>query len=300
MPEETGQEITVEQAEAALQELTAPETTEYAQTEPEAEPSPVIEAVEPEEPAQEVVEAAEEVHEDDLESLKQRLTQLETERSTDQEGFAARMEALQNRNVESERILRERYLRKSTATDRALQALRASRSDEGITREDVDQVIREIEGTMHPDSASFQPAPQPQSRGVATEDQALVMNSFLNEKSMTQPEADEFGNWIQSRATTVMSPAEQAVAGESLDGFLRLAHTRWKEDVRKENENTRSDAVDAVRSVQRTQRAAARAASSGGTAPKKPAPVPPAQVDLEKLTSDDVSALVRQATEQYR
>ena len=114
-------------------------------------------------------------------------------------------------------------------------------------------------------------------------------------------EGEEFGQWIQREAPTVMTQAEQNVAGDSLDGFLHLAHNRWKQGAReKEKEQTRSDAVGAVKSVQRTQREAARAASAAPVSPKKQAAGSPDEGKLSDLKPEDVSSLVRQSVEQYK
>jgi hypothetical protein len=106
---------------------------------------------------------------------------------------------------------------------------------------------------------------------------------------------------MQTEAASTMSPAEQAVAGESLGGFLRLAHLRWNESMAaKAKEVKRDDAVAAVRVVQRTQRAAARASASTTAAPRKQPAPSNQEVDITKLTKDDIAALVRQSVEQYR
>lgn len=294
-------EITEEQASEALHQLlpTGEETEASPPAAVEAEPStgeaqpaePAVEAAPAEEPA---------AAEDDLESLKQRNEQLQADVKTSEERFDAKLQALQQRNVASEQILRDRYLRKSTTLDRVGKVLRATRTEAGVSEADVDNTLREIDGGVNPQSASYV-APIQQQAPAGNEDQELTLNSFLNEKQMTSGEADEFGKWIRSEATTVMSEREQAVAGSSLDGFLRLAHGHWQSGIReKEKETKQSDAVGAVRSVQRTQREAAKAASAATTAPKKQPAGSAEEVDVSKLTNEEVSSLLRQSVEQYQ
>ncbi len=245
-----------------------------------------------------VADATPEVAADDLESLKKRNEELEAAAKDTQTNFDARLQALQERNTQSEGILRDRYLRKSTVADSTLRVLEAVQAEEGASEADVSRAINELKGTMHPSSASYAaPTAVP---ATATEDQTLVMNNFLNEKRMTGDESNEFGNWVTREANTAMSKAEIAVADQSLDGFLRIAHSRWEQSVQDGNkEEQRSDAVGAIKSVQRTQRAAAKAAS-GSTGAAKKQPTGPTQVDVAKLTPDDVSALMRQAQDQYK
>jgi len=300
MPPEQ-EEVTEEQAGEALQQLTLQGLeSEDELDEPVAEPSAPAETATEQEP-QETVQAQEEVTEDagdDVESLRKRNEELESATKEAEKRFNERLEALKQRTSSNEQILRDRYLRKSTVADKALKVLRATRSDAGVSEAEVDQAIREMEGTLNPASASYAP---PEPSPMANEDQALVLNSFLNEQGMTVAEAEEFGKWVSGEATTAMSPAEQAVASQSLDGFLRLAHTRWQQSVHdKEKESKRDDAVGAVRAVQRTQREAARAASSAPVAPKKQPASPVTETDVSKLTPDDISALLRQSVEQYR
>ena len=88
-------------------------------------------------------------------------------------------------------------------------------------------------------------------------------------------------------------------AGRDLDGFLRIAHSRYLDGLKGRNQQ-RDDAVGAVRAVQRTQREAARAASVPATAPKKQPTSPATGVDVKKLTQDDVSQLLRMSVEQHR
>jgi hypothetical protein len=293
MAEEVG-EVTEEQASDALREIMTKDSLEVVEpTQAPVEQSAQTETTpEAEAPVETPVAQA-----DDLRSLEERQPEADQVLKEAEDRFNLRLEALKRRNAENEQILRDRYLRKSTVADRALSVLRATRSEGGVPEADVDQAIREMEGTMNPQSASYVP-PQQQAP-QATEDQALVLNSFLNEKGMTLDEADEFGRWIRSDAEGVMSPAEQAVANQSIDGFLRLAHNRWQDGIaQKQREAKRDDAVGAVRSVQRTQREAARAASSAPTVPKQVAGE--TEVDVGKLTKDDVSTLLRQTVEQYR
>lgn len=305
MPEPVKSEVTDEQAELALQQLVQqdPDESETTQEAP-AEQAPKPPAEQPAEPVPAETEGETETEAaaaetDDVVSLKQRLEKAESEKQEVEKRFDSRLRALQNRTAENERILRERFLRKSTVADKALKILRAGKASEsGVPEADVDRVIQELEGSMNPASASYAPSP-PQA--TATEDQALILNGFLNEKGMTVEESEEFGKWIRSEASTVMSPAEQAVASQSLDGFLRLAHTRWQDGLsKKTKEAARNDAVGAVRSVQRTQKEAARAASAGAAAPRKQPASQKTEVDLKKLTENDISALLRKSVEQYR
>lgn len=281
------EQISEDQAQEALQQLRF-NTDEEAEAQAE-------ETVE-EQPAEETAEL--EAGTEETQPSEEQPPEVEEPEPDEAEvRFNAKLEALQHRHQENERILRDRYLRKSTSADNALKILKASRTEDGVSEADVDRVINEMEGTMHPASASYVAPAQPE----ATEDQALVLNSFLNDKGMTIQEATEFGNWVRSDAGTVMSAAEQAVAGQSLDGFLRLAHTRWQEGLSSEQKNNkRSDAVGAVRSIKRTQRAAAKAASAKPTAPRKQPAGPKTEVDYKKMTKSDVSALLRESVEQYR
>ena len=254
--------ITDDQANEALNEIMGIADDEGEASGETKEAEPAAEAAAPAEPAAEEtqVETTEEVHTDDLDSLRARNEELETAATAAETRFQERLKAHQERTVANEQILHDKFLRKSTVSDRALKMLRATRTEEGAEQTEVDQVIRELEGTMNPASASYV-APEPTP--MATEDQTLVLNHFLNEKDMTSTEADEFGTWMRTEAQNVMSPQEQAVASESIGGFLRLAHGRWRDVVHeKEKENTRSDAVGAVKSVQHTQRQAARAAKA--------------------------------------
>lgn len=282
------EQVTEEQAQEALQQLKFTDVEEEAQAEETVEEQPAEETVELEAGTEETTpseeEPPEEVEEPQPDEAEVR--------------FKAKLDALHQRNQESDRIQNDRYLRKATSHDNLLRMLKATRSEAGASEADVDRLISEAEGTMHPASASYvAPAQAPEAR----EDQALVLNSFLNEKAMTMEAAQEFGNWVRSDAATVMSAAEQAVAGQSLDGFLRLAHTRWQQGVSsQEKDNKRSDAVGAVRSIKRTQRAAAKAASAKTTAPRKQPAGTKTAIDTSKLTKNDISELLRQSVEQYR
>jgi len=304
---EVVEQISDEQAEEALHHLThseIDETPEEEVTEPEVVASePSVEVTAPAEPA--VADATEEmtveVADDDLASLKARNEELTAQVEAVEKRNEARLKAQQERSVANEQILRNRFLQKSTALDKARQVLQATRSEAGVSEADVDAVIRELEGTMNPQSASYAPPPPQPQQQMANDDQVLVMNNFLSEKGMTAEEADRFGMWITNDAPTAMSQQEQSVAGESIGGFLRLAHSRWQDGVReKENEGKRNDAVGAVRSVQRTQREAARAASASTTAPVKQVAHTANETDVSKLTKDDVSTLLRQTVEQGR
>jgi hypothetical protein len=301
MADPSNEEVTEDQANQALQQvLDLSKEDSEPQEEPvaaEPEAAPAEEPQAAEEPQTEVA-GEPEVKEDDLDSLKNRVQQLEEEREAEAKRYQSRLEALKQRGSQNEEILRTRHLRKSTAADNALKILKAARSGEGVSESDADRAIREIEGTMHPASAQYSP---PQASAAATEDQALVLNSFLNEQQMTGEEAEEFGKWIRSEGSTAMSPTEQAVAGQSLDGFLRIAHTRWNEGKRDADRKAKNDdMVGAVKSVQRTQKQAARAASSGTAAPKKQPAGPAAEPDYSKLTPNDISKLMKQSVEQYR
>jgi hypothetical protein len=292
------EKVTEDEASEALHQLVHGVSDEEDEQVEVTEPEPSGEPVEAAEPgAEEVaVEDAVEVADDDLESLRTRNEELTAGAKEAEEQFNAKVEALQGRNASSEKILRDRLLQKATVVDKARKALEASRSENGIAESEVDQIIQEIRGTLNPGSTNYAP-PEPQP--VASEDHELILNSFLNEQGMTRKQADEFGTWIQTEAATSMSQREQAVAGDSIDGFLRLAHGRWREGVQEKEKEKRSDAVGAVRSVQRTQRAAAKAASASPTAPKKQTAGTGAGTDEAKLTKDDVSALLRQSVEQY-
>lgn len=305
----TPEKVTEEQANAALQQLTgvdadgaeiAAEPTTETQT---VEEPPVQEAdastadteaeAQTAEPAE--VEAAET---DDVQSLKKRLETIETERKRDREQNEERLRAIQERHAANERILRDRHLRKSSIADKALRTLRAVRTEAGVPEAEVDRIIAELQGTMNPDSASYAPPPEPQQ--LASEDQIVTLNSFLNEKGMTGGEAEEFGKWMRGEAGTALTPQEQAVAVQSLDGFLRLAHTRWQDGLRETNASNQKRQVDAaavVKAAQRTQRAAARAATTPSASPKKP-PTVSKPIDLKKLSKNDISELMKRSVEE--
>lgn len=297
MPEP--EKVSEEQASDALQQLigAAGEAEPQAAPEeaaPEARPEETSVKAEPEAATEAV---AEEATEEDIESLRKRLKEAQATHEEFQKSAQARADAMQKRFSQNEQILRERYVKKAGVVERARDILKRAKSESGVDPADVDQVLGEIDATMNPASASYAP---PRERTVATEDQAIILNSFLNEKAMSETEADEFGSWMQKDASTQMSPIEQAVAERDLDGFLRIAHNRFLEGRReKEKAAIRNDAVGAVKSVQRTQREAARAASSAPVSPKKPT-AKAATVDPKKLTPDDVSTLLRQTVEQYR
>ena len=282
---------TMDEANDALHQLLNPDEV-VREAEPEAEVAPVqAEAVVAETTPTEVVE---ETPSDDVASLKKRLEEFETKANTERKLYEDRWKAFEDRRVANERILRDRLLRKSTAADRALKVLKSTRTEEGVPESEVDRVIREVEGTMNPASPSYVP---PMQGPEVTEDQAITLNAFLNEKAMTNEEAAKFGQWVQTKAATVMSPMEQAVAQQSIDGFLRLAHARYQQSVSEEqNQAKRNDTIDAIRSVQKTQKETAKAASSVASAPRKQS-VAPSKAESAKLTRDDISALLRQSVE---
>ncbi len=300
---EDGQ-VTEAQADDALQQIIKgeeeQETVEVSDlldtsTEQPAE-AEVTEEVDTEEVAVKAV-AEEEEEGDDVESLRARVKTMDEDKVKVQEEFDSRLSALQERSAASEKIIQDRYLRKATSADRARKSLMASLTEEGVDRAEVERVIGEIEGTMNSASQSYS---TPQPSAAYTEDQALALNNFLNEKGMTREEAETFGTWISTKAGTEMSPTEQAVAGDSISGFLHLAHSRWKgSNSEADNKAKTDDAVQAARSVKRTQREAARAASSRSPAPKKQPANPEKKQDLSELSSDDVAALVRLSVTQY-
>ncbi len=302
-------EVTEEQANEALHQLTTqeidePETpVEVVEPAVEAAPAPVEEAKEEakEETEEKVVETATEVvaaAEDDVASLKTRLENAEKSAKEREEHFAERHKASQERHAESTRILQDRYIRKSTAADRALKIIEAAQTETGADPVESKRVVEELKSTMHPESASYAP---PVQRAEAVEDQQVVINSFLNEKDMTVAEGDKFGVWIKTESHNTMSPIEQAKAYTDLDGFLRLAHISWKEDVDKKNDKQVGDAVGAVKAVKQTQKAAVRAASATTTAPKKQPVNKPTETPFKDYKPEDISALIRASVEEeYR
>ena len=301
-------EITEDQASEALQQLNLRTVDEHEAEDAKLDTPAVQEEVVETAPVE--TETAETVPEetgeqpaesDDVESLKARITTLETENTERETRHEARAKAVQQRYAENEQILRNRFLKKSNVVNQVLGLLKQSRSETGVPEADVDRTIRELESTMNPNSASYVP-PQEQQYGAVQEDQSMVLNNFLNEMGMDRKDADDFGGWIRTEAATVMSPGEQAVAGQSLDGFLRIAHQRYNQSrTKKDNEEIRNDAVGAVRSVQQTQKAAARAASASTSSPRKQKTASGAQeVDFDKVTPDDVSSWMRQSVERYK
>lgn len=284
------EKITEEQASEALRAL----VSGAAETEEEQPAAPAEETTETPAPAETpaavtegtpAVPAAAAPEEEDVASLRKRLDE-------EKALHESRWKAMQDRSAQNERILRERYLRKSTATDKALKILKAARTEQGVPETEVDRAIQEIEGTLNPASTQYTPPP------AVAEDQAIILNEFLNEKGMTIADSQEFGNWIKGDGATALSEREQALAGRDLDGFLRIAHLRYSQA--KEKPKMRDEAVEAVRSVQRVQKEAARAASASPTAPRKLPAAQPQGVDVTKLTKDDVSTLLRQSVEQNR
>jgi hypothetical protein len=306
--------ITQEQAAAALKDVLEghldeneqPQTTTVTAGAAEETPAETPEAAESA-PAEVVAGAADEpaetpAAEDDLESLKKRLADREAQDAERKKLDDSRWKAMQDRASENERILRERLLRKSAAADRARQVLQRSKTQEGVTQDEVDQVIQDIQGTLNPASANYVPPP---AQAEDNEDKAIVLNRFLNEKNMTIEEQEEFGRWIQTDGSRVLTPAEQAVAYQSLDGFLRLAHRSWQETTREAVRATqRAETVNAVKSIQKTQKEAARAASAPATAPRKQPIAGSKELNLHKLPQKErdaaISALVRASVEQYR
>ena len=306
-------QITEQQAADAIKQLVAERNSgqqaESPQPEPDAAPEPTVEEppadttpVEPEtEDEPEVAAPAEPAAEsDDVASLKQRLAERDKAVLDAEAKFQQRLTDMQSRSQANERILRERHLRKSTAADRALKLFRAWKNtpEQGVPESDVDRAIAELEGTMNPQSPSYQP---PATAIEASEEQVIALNEFLNEKHMDQTDADAFGKWIKADGATVLSDREQALAQRDIDGFLRIAHLRYSESNR--NKSTqRANAVEAVRTVQRTQKQAARAASATPSAPRKSAVVskPADTVDFDKVTQDDVSKWLRESVEQAR
>ena len=292
--------VTDEQATAALYTLTGtadPDAPVMVTQEAEA---PVPDDATVDETAGGDTTDTEPAETDDVASLKQRLGDMEARLVKDAEGAKARLAAVQGRYTQTEQILRDRYLRKSAAADNALKILRSARTESGVAETDVDRVIREMESTMNPASASYVP-PESQGGAAATEEQAIVLNNFLNEQGMTSDEADSFGKWVRTEASTAMSPAEQAVAAQSLDGFLRLAHRRYAESTSDAAKQTkRDDVIGVVRSVQQTQRQAIRAGAASATAPRKQPTGSRTGVDLKQLKPDDISTLLQQSASQYR
>lgn len=297
------QKVTQEQAQEAFSAL-------LTKTDPTPEPvavepsqavadEPIVEKVDATKAEEETKEEVQPAKSDDVLALEQRLEAAAAERKSVEERAEARVKAIQQRNAESERILRDRYLRKSTATDKALRVLKAAKTDAGVDPSEADRVIAELEATMNPASVNYAP---PEPRGaVGTEEQALILNRFLNEQGMDTVEADKFGNWIRTEAVNILTPSEQAIASESLDGFLHIAHSRWQNAVSQTHkQQVVSDAVAAVKSVQQTQRQAAKAAEVTSSAPKRQTVAANSEVDVRKLTPNDISRLVRQSVEQYR
>jgi hypothetical protein len=283
-------------APAPVEAAAAPEEpAQPLEAEPPAEPAePAAEAAPADEPVEEAVAPAT----DDVASLKTRLTEREKQATEAEQRYQARLQALQNRSQESERILRERYLRKSTAADRALKILKATRTEAGVPETEVDRAIQEVEGTMNPASVSYAP---PSNQTEANEDQAIALNSFLNEKQMDTKESDDFGRWIKTEGATALHPSEQALAYRDLDGFLRIAHVRYQESARAK-ETQRASAVEAVKTVQRAQKQVARAATAAPAAPRRTTvtSTPTGTIDYEKVTQDDVAKWIKQSVEQYK
>lgn len=295
--------VTEEQANAALTALLAQSKENPDGPEQPLEPPPTEAPAggteeTPKEPAGEGAEPAPEeaAASDDVESLKKRLATALAEKEQVRKEAESRVEAVARRHQQNEEIIRARLLRKSTVADRALEILRKTRSEQGVPETEVDRVIAEIQSTMNPASSGY--APLPPEQVAVNEDQAIVLNNFLNEKAMSETEAEAFAKWMKEEAAGVLSPLEQAVASRDLDGFLRLAHGRFHDGlVQKSKEQQRSDAVGAVKSVQRTQREAARAATAPVASPTKRTSAP-AGIDTKKLTKEDISKLLQMSVEQ--
>lgn len=291
------EEVTEAQAEEALRQLLNGDEDQVPQEEPQvisAEEAPEAQEASSEEQQEVIHEVSEEPVNDDIESLQQRLTEAETAQSEAQKRYEDQMAAIQQRYEENQKIQHERYLRKSSTADRALKALEKAKSEEGITQAEIDAIIGDVRSTMNPASPSYaEPTPQ------FEEDRNMVLNNFLNEQRMTLSQQNEFANWIHTQAETKMPQAEQMVAQSSIDGFLRLAHYRYQEDMRANEAGKRDDAVEAVKQVKRIQKEAAQA-----SAPKAPRKQPTAtqsdQIDISKLTDKDVGELIRQSVEQYQ
>ena len=301
VPVETTVETTVESAPAEQPAETPAGTVEAAPEGAEAAPAEVTPA-EGESGATVATGTTDEKPADDVKSLLARNKELETAATTAEERHNSRIEALKQRSQQNEQIMRDRLLKKSTLSDRMAQTLRKSRSTDGVPEAEVDQVIRDFDGSLNPASASYVAPAQPAATADSN-DQVLVLNEFLNEKGMDLKEQDQFSTWIKTEAGNVMSQEEQNVANESLGGFLRLAHYTWQSGVKQKaakNESKRSDAVNAARSVQRTQREAARAASPVTAAPITQPVSKAAEPDYDKFSSDDVSALLKKSVEEYQ
>lgn len=299
------QKVTREEATVALQQLVAeaeegkpdigdPEEAEPSTPEPEPEPKEEP-APEPE-PEAEPTTATPAAESDDVESLKKRLAERDAKEAEDKKLAEARWTAMQARAAENERILHGRLLRKSAVVDRARQLLEKSKTQD-VSLDEVDRVIQDIQGTLNPESTNYAPVP---ARTEGTEDQAITLNRFLNEKGMTAEESEAFGRWIQTDGTKILTPSEQALAQESLGGFLRIAHRAWQDGIReKQQEAKRAETVNAVKTIQRTQKQAAQAASASTTAPIKQPAGQKATVDTKKLTKRDVAELMQLSVKQY-
>lgn len=304
------QKVTEEQATEALRAIMGTASEDEGEVNPPVQVETEVEEPEPpaaeapkEEPPAEGTEApatTAAADTDDVTSLKKRLEEIEKRDKDREKFFEARQAAFQARQAQNEQILRDRYVRKSAAADQALRVLRASK--QGVPEPEIDRVIQQIESTMNPASANF----QQQQVTPEVEDQAITLNSFLNEKGMTSEDADKFGQWIRTDAPTVLSPAEQAIASQSLDGFLRLAHRVWQEGSKeKEVQQRRAEAVNAVKTVQRTQKEAARAATASPSQLRtQPSGAATKELDLMKLSKEDrhsaVSQLLKMSVEQYK
>ena len=159
MPET--QKVTDEQAETALHQLLHADTTDDGGENPVVQEEQA--AAPAETPAEPTVDLSAEPTEqeaapsDDVASLQARIKTLTDQQAADKQRAADIQAATQRRYAQSEQILRDRYLRKASVTDNALKILRSVRTESGVSEADVDRVIREMEGTMNPASASYVP-----------------------------------------------------------------------------------------------------------------------------------------------
>lgn len=296
MPEP--EKVTEEQATNALRSLMGPqEDPPVAEPEPEPAPEPTPEpspetTAEPEAEAEPTPEVEAAAPTDDVESLRKSLKDRDEELERTRKSADERAAAIQQRAQQNEQILRERFLKKAADADRAHKLLKRSRSAEGVTEREVDETISALEAGMNPSSPSYTP---PAEQGHDRQDQAIVLNAFLNEKGMTIGEADTFLNkWMREEATNVLTESEQRIANRDLDAFLRIAHNKFIEGQREKGKaQRRSEAVEATRVVQRSQREAARAATAAPAAPRKTGAPAPRPVDVKSLKPADISTLLR-------
>lgn len=304
---------TDEQATAALEQLSArdlspdgdQELNDQGLLEPPAEEQPKVEAGagDDQPPETEGTEAGEPQEDDPVaiavKEAEERLTsRFEDQRKVDRE-----------RSSQNEKILRDRILRHGSANSQARELLETALKDpDGFTREAAERVVAQLRGSVNPQSSSFEPAPAATPSGSfneaeAREDQALALNTFLNDVGLSKDEQDEFGKWVTSEGRTALSEREQAVAGVDLGAYLTIAHNRWTASRNTQKaEAKRSATTDAVRAVQRVQKAAARAGAPASSTRKPAASAAAARagtIDIAKLTPNDVSKLVRESAERH-